>query len=459
MSLSARTRSRLLIVGGLILAVLALLAILSQVATNAYLQSNAFRKLAEWQLGRSLEARAEVMPIRWDNGSAYTDGINIEGGPETPFREFRASHIRASVTASGFVRRKWSVDELRAGNARLVFDNDLARAVPPEAERPKHWSDFLLLLMPRDVNLDHLLFEDADIEWHSRQLEEPGVAEDLRVRLSPRDGAWLITGDAGRLRQPGLPVMIVDHFNLRFQEPVLFLQNARLLPDPEGAMEASGEFHFEEETYDVDLRWNGIPAETLVPSSWRVKLAGPLEGRARVTGDFHEAQAARISGRASLRQGRLEALPVLEQLAAFTGSERFRSLVVHQAGGDFVWSDGQLAVTDFMAESEGLIRMEGFFTVVDGEIDGDFELGVTASTVQWIPGAASKVFTESRGGYVWTPLEVSGPVESPNEDLSGRLVRAARDQVIDDLSEGAGAAEETLRNAADRLFDFLRGRE
>src|SRR5689334_23899359 len=63
----------------------------------------------------------------------------------------------------------------------------------------------------------------------------------------------------------------------------------------------------------------------------------------------------------------------------------------------------------------------GAFTVETGLIDGAFQVGVTPGSLQWLPGAQAKVFTESRGGYVWAPMRLTGPVNKPQDDLTGRL--------------------------------------
>ena len=45
-----------------------------------------------------------------------------------------------------------------------------------------------------------------------------------------------------------------------------------------------------------------------------------------------------------------------------------------------------------------------------------------------IPGAREKVFTESRNGYLWAPMTLTGPLHHPREDLKERLVSAAQEQ-------------------------------
>src|SRR5207302_2348218 len=111
--------------------------------------------------------------------------------------------------------------------------------------------------------------------------------------------------------------------------------------------------------------------------------------------------------------------------------QQFRRLNLSKAQGDFTQDDSGLSVENFIAESDGLIRVEGAFTVANGLIDGNFQVGVTPSSLQWLPGSQAKVFTESRGGYVWAPMRLTGPANKPNEDLSPRLIAAAQGAVIE----------------------------
>lgn len=56
-------------------------------------------------------------------------------------------------------------------------------------------------------------------------------------------------------------------------------------------------------------------------------------------------------------------------------------------------------------------------------------MGATDEVLSAIPGAREKVFTESRDGYLWTSMNVSGPMKHPHEDLHDRLVAAAQEQL------------------------------
>ena len=104
-----------------------------------------------------------------------------------------------------------------------------------------------------------------------------------------------------------------------------------------------------------------------------------------------------------------------------------------------------------VVESEGLIRVEGTYTIVDGRIDGSFQVGLTPATLQWIPGSQEEIFTDSRDGYRWTPMRLTGPVDHPNDDLTPRLAAAAGDTII----KSAAGVEGTVKKVGQGVLDLL----
>ena len=193
---------------------------------------------------------------------------------------------------------------------------------------------------------------------------------------------------------------------------------------------------------DLQTQLTDLPLEPLLPPDWRARLSGKLSGAAKIHAPFSDGPV-HVEGSISLGEGQVEALPMLDQIATFTRTERFRRMALSKASLTFT-RDGRLtSARDVVIESEGLMRIEGEFTVTDDQIDGVFQIGVTASSLQWLPGSQARVFTIAHNGYFWTPLRVTGPVAHPREDLTARLV--------------AAAAGELLQNSQDALLDTAKG--
>ena len=66
-----------------------------------------------------------------------------------------------------------------------------------------------------------------------------------------------------------------------------------------------------------------------------------------------------IQGHLKLENGHLTALPVLDRIAAYTATERFRRLNLRIAELDYRMEGELLELTNIVIASEGLLRIEG----------------------------------------------------------------------------------------------------
>lgn len=71
------------------------------------------------------------------------------------------------------------------------------------------------------------------------------------------------------------------------------------------------------------------------------------------------------------------------------------------------------------------------FVIENENIDREFRVGETEDVLIAIPGARVKVFTESRDGYLWTSMKLSGPIHHPREDLHDWLLAAAEEKLTE----------------------------
>jgi hypothetical protein len=188
----------------------------------------------------------------------------------------------------------------------------------------------------------------------------------------------------------------------------------------------------------------------VLTGAWRKRVDGVLSGNARII--FPD----RATGAFQLQEGRLENIPLLAAVADFTGNPSFRRMPLQDVAGDFTYDRGILQITNFAAESKGLLRIEGTATLgKSGELEGRFQIGVTPQTLQWLPGSRERVFVTARNGYLWTDLTVGGTLEHPTENLSGRLAVAMGNQVIDMGTGLINAAPGTAVDGVRGVLDIL----
>jgi hypothetical protein len=425
----------------------------TKAAIDSYLRSEGFRQFVARKAGGTLHADAELAPLHFSGMNIFADGFHAQGGPEAAFADLQLEQLRAEVSLRRFFDKAWQVEQVDVQRLRVNLDGPRANRpveptanplAAPKAERHSENTGWL----PNRVEVGRAVIRDTQLLWTGGGLR--GTA----FELLPHEGGWQIGGQGGRLEYGKLPPLDVAALQLRYKAPSLFINSAELRQPGGGSVQATGEVNFER---DLDLRLTLVNVDTVpyLSDDWRVRAKGNLSGEVTVRSAFPVIGGPQLKGSLRLTNGELTALPVLDQIALFTRTQQFRRLTLTNASGDFEQQGEKLRVTKFIAESEGLIRMEGDFTVEGGLLDGAFRVGVTPGSLQWLPGAQAKVFTESRGGYLWAPMHLSGPVNKPNDDLTPRLAAAAQGAVIEGVQNAAGEAIKTGKDAAKSLLDLV----
>ncbi len=438
-----RAAIKVFLVAALCLGVAAILAFLAlNIWFNAFLKSDKFRLIISHAALGAVQADGEFLPFHYAGTTIYTDGFQAGGVGTAFFDRLQGDQMRAAFNLHGMLKHTWQIDELDLQRLQISVASSEEREgrapVEPARTTPGGWG-----ILPNKVDLRQAVVEDANIEWKGRA-DRPGGVTATRLTVTPDDsnnsadathpGAWNILAEGGHLAEIGLPELGIGSARLKYRRPSLFVLDSELKCKDSGTLAVSGEINFTQ-ALDLDIKLNGVPAAPLLPMDWRKRLEGNLNGDVHVRSAMPMTGAPDMEGSLSLSQGRLEALPVLDQIATFTRSQQFRTLDLSIASGDFKRTATRLEVKNFILESKGLIRMEGAFNVVDSTLDGTFQVGVTPGSLQWLPGSQGKVFTASREGYLWTSVRLSGPVGSPTEDLTPRLVAAAQGAIIEGVEK------------------------
>jgi hypothetical protein len=169
------------------------------------------------------------------------------------------------------------------------------------------------------------------------------------------------------------------------------------------------------------------PAEPFLTGFWRGKLEGILNSESDLQKRFEAEAKMTAKGEVHFTRATVHDVAALQQIAALTRHPQFEKPKIDILRLRYSWNGSRLEVTEFEAETKGLLRIEGIFSIEKENIDAKFKIGAAPDVVESIPGAREKVFTESRDGYLWTTMTVSGPVKHPREDLKQRLVKAAEE--------------------------------
>ena len=421
--------------------------IVGRIAFNAYLNSPEFRTKIGDAAAHTLKARGEFMPFQLSGTTAYTDGFTAQGYPESFFSALRADQIRAEFNWHGLLRKAWQIDRLDLERLDLTFANQRPEPHAPRSEEPA-------ITKPQEagwtVDLRQASVRDSHWRWEGGELA--GAA----LTLTPSDGSWLVDVNGGTLRQSNWPALTLESARVRYQPSMLYITNATLR-SADGRAEVTGEVDLQRAA-DLQVAFSDFDIAPLLTPDWRAKFGGRLTTDAKVHVSLGGATTGGIqaSGTAQLQNAQLTALPVLDQIALFTQTQRFRRISFTRLSFDYTQDPAGFVARNFVAESEGLLRVEGDFKVAAGQVDGHFQVGVTATSLQWLPGSRERVFTTARGGYLWAPMQLTGPIDKPNEDLTARLANAAAGEVVqraqDTVKEGAKAATGVVKGVLDQLL-------
>ena len=418
---------------------------------NSYLRSPEFRKQIAARTSEHLQAEVEISPIRFDTTEFSCAGLTGEGGRDGKFSDIRVEDIHGefrlpSVWRMLFGDKKFRVESV---DVQRVVVNFFEKRLPIKQKPPKKEDKMTEI---GGINVRELV-----VAW------EGGSVTGLAATGTPVEGGWKITADndKGRAKQQGLPDMDIIALRVVHKEPVLYVQEAKLRTEG-GEITVNGEVT-EKDKVDLQFKASGVNVTPLLPDDWRARLHGRVKGDGRIKISLADgtSSAPEVSGHAELQQAVLEALPILDTIAKYTKTDRFRSLRLNQVRGDFTYDANGLHVKDLVVESEPLIKVKGSFSVVNGQIDGTFKLGITPAPLQFLPGAQDKVFDAPLDGYAWTPLRITGPVKSPREDLSARLYAAAENAIVQKVestaTQAVGGAVDTAKKGVDGVLGLLFG--
>jgi hypothetical protein len=420
-------------------------------AIDSYLRSERFRQFIAKKAGDTMHADVEIAPLSFAGSTIFADGFRAKGGPDAAFSELQIEQIRTDISLRRFLEKVWQVEQFDVARIRVNLDGPRIDrpmepaasplSAPPSERKSNGW-------LPNRVEIGKATVHDTQITW------KDGGLRGTVFEVEPHEGSWQIAGQGGTITYGKLPALEVSNVRMRYRAPSLFVNSAELRQSGGGSLMATGEIDFTRQL-DLQLTLVNIGITPYLSDDWRVRARGNLSGEVTVKSPLPARGGPQIAGSVRITQGELTALPVLDEIATFTRTQQFRRLNLSKASGDFTQDDSGLNVKNFIAESDGLIRVEGAFTVANGQIDGNFQVGVTPSSLQWLPGSQAKVFTESRGGYVWAPMRLTGPANKPKEDLSPRLIAAAQGAVIEGVQNAAGEAVKTGKDVIKGALDLL----
>jgi hypothetical protein len=432
-------------------------AVGTSVWMGRFLRSEAFRKLIATKTGEALRSEVVYGPLRWTGSSLFTDSIQATGLPGSIVESMRADQVRANVNWRAVIKGAWRVDHIEVvrfdGFFRPGSNEPKTTDTPPSAA-----THGMAAWLPTRFEVGQLDIAQARVRFRGIDGVEIASLQDSALRVHPDGAGWAIDGVGGVLALSKAPALTVVNFRSRAQGDVFFLTDSQFRLGETGKISASGEFA---DNSKLRVEWNQVDLAPFVDPAWRSRLTGVVAGTASLEWPESGLAAGKATGSFRLTDGLAQNLELLDRVATFTGAPQFRRIPLQEISGNFESTKGTVQITNLVAESKGLLRVEGSCSITaDGTVNGALRVGVTPQTLQWLPGSRERVFTVAQSGYVWTDVKISGSLQDLREDLSSRLAAAMQDEAIDQgtrvIKELPNAAREGAQGVLDTLVPLIK---
>jgi hypothetical protein len=402
-----------------------------------YLHSDSFRKFLSSEASKVANVTGEFSPFRWQGLAVDTESFEATGaGPVTAVR---ADGLHTEVGLGGLRRGVWEIQGSSLRRLDITLDatkstgpNKPNRSADPTSrsnskDRPLSWFPSKAEVQSIDI---------AEVTVHALLDPGPVRASGMRIRAGRADAKDTYRAEiqGGTIQVPlGIvPNLRLDRVQLRYQDQQVFLTDSNIEAWKNGRISATGEWDSATRRFSAEGTIRDIKCDELLNEDWSKRLTGD------VLSDFiidNPAGTPQARGKLTINNGVVTALPLLDALAAYADTRRFRILTLDEAHTGWRWKKGEIALTDLVLSSDSLVRLEGTLTIREKKLDGVFRLGLAPGTLASIPGAETDVFAPGERGLLWTSLRITGTLDDPKEDLTDRLFAAAGMRMFDQIPE------------------------
>ena len=422
----------------------------AQAWMTSYLRSEAFRKKTEQAISRTTHAECSLSNLQRQGNSITTENLQLSGQPGAFFKTVQLRDIRADLDLGAVWRRIWKIEMLHFQRLELNLDPPETSNTPTGDEAPSAisapwWTGFL----PRQTEI-------SGVHTDRATLTRSGAAlRDARMNARPlHGGGWEIVLETGELKCPEMPAMELDQCRMVAHAEADLTGKARLLVKSGGQMTLHGGWTNISGT-DIHAQLENIDVQPFLPTWWKTRLRGSLQGHLRFVKALAD-ETGELSGNLKLTSATIEALPLLAQLNTFLHNSRFSQVPLRNASVRFSQNRERMELHDIDLDAGGILRITGNAVVKSGTLQGHLMLGISSGLIQWLPQTGSKIFGESREGYVWAPFEISGTPEQPVENLSPRLAAAVVESATDILRDLPPRVPQVLPEAAKGILDAVK---
>jgi len=452
------------ILGGLFMAGVVLLvflgALLPIFITN-WLGGKDFQKIASQQASSFLKTEGDFESFDWSSFSVYSAGFATRSGAKGEWN-WDIRDIRTEISPRLLLDRILRFSEISVGSIKMKSGTGLVVVPESLSTRPASASSGGDLF--RDVQVGKVVIKSFALQPGSTTsgwgVENVGI----EVHPNPQNTTFAIQGGEILSPLPWLGVLSLQQAKGSYVSPQIYLTRLELKSAQGGTMELSGEGR----TDSIAGRKGRLTWDRWPLPEGKIGV-GLFDIPAKMSGSFElsdwKSDGPVGTGQVKLIDARLEpgkgSETILGLLAVLTGEPRLRGCTLSTAQASWTLEPGIYNVRSITAEAPGLLRVNGQVKVMGQNLSGVINLALErnlGSKVSSLTGG--ELFRQETDGYLNQPIQISGTLDRPENDLqsklSGALARTAIRTGAQILEKAAGAQGGSGGDAAGQAVNVLK---
>ena len=452
------------IFGGLLIAGVVLLVILGALLpifiTN-WLGGKDFQKIASQQASSFLKTEGDFESFDWSSFSVYSAGFSTRSGAKGDWN-WDIRDIRTEISPRLLLDRILRFSEISVGSIKMKSGTGLVSVPDSLSAKPASSSSGSDLF--RDVQVGKVLIKSFALQsgpttsgWG---VENVGI----EVHPNPQNTTFSIQGGEILSPLPWLGALSLQQAKGSYVSPQIYLTRLELKSVQGGTLELSGEGRTDSIagrkgrlTWD---RWP-LPEGKIGVGLFDIpaKMAGSFElSDWKSDGPVGRGQVKLIDARLEPGRG---SETILGLLAVLTGEPRLRGCALSTAQASWTIEPGIYNIRSITAEAPGLLRVNGQVKVMGQKLSGVINLALEKNLGSKVSGlTGGELFRQEIDGYLNQPIQISGTLDRPENDLqpklTGALTRTAIRTGAQILEKAAGAQGGSGGDAAGQAVNVLK---
>ncbi len=423
----------------------------------AFLHSETFRKDISQRVGDELGCEAEFGKFKWNGLSGRNSGFKAHG--DGLVSEVALDDLAVDVKVDYLKRDKFRLKNVKVGAAEVSLDTTKPFT---KIERPKVEKTFLSEFLPDEVELEDVQVRRVAVNIHSEAGDFKVSQAAVALQRVEDNYDLSVTGGRVILPFPLVNRASIKSIKLRQSGDFVFLNECELGVFNSGHLSISGDLDFTHPSrllYQVDGVLEGLEVREVISSDWQKSVSGSIVTSFKIRPNLHTNEPE-IHGKCEVKDGVLKALPILDKVASYLGESDYRVIKFDRAEADFSRVGKEIQMRNIKFISKGLITVEGDVTLRGETISGLLHLGLPAQHLRKIPGAETIVFKPGKNGLHWTYVKIGGTLAHMTEDLTGRLIAAAGERMLQmglDFAGEIASGNKGIIDAGTGLVEGLMG--